>query len=200
MALATYADLQEAITAYLDDETLNARIPDFIRLFEVKAQRVLRTSQAKNVATAQTDANGQVDVPNDFRGMVRLSVDGTPLEYVTAETASLRNTTASNRTTYAYSIEGRTLTLVPASSVEISLVYYQGVPVLSDVSPTNWLLTEHPDVYLYGSLAEAEAFGFNDARLAAWRALGSDSLAQIIGSDFGTEWANAAVLVPDPVW
>jgi hypothetical protein len=200
MALATYADLQAAMSDYLDDETLDVRIPDFIRLFEVKAQRVLRTSDAKNTATAPTDVNGQVTLPDDFRAVVRLSAGGRPLDYLTAEDAELRNSYANNRQTYAYSIEGRVLTIVPASITTVTLVYYRGVPVLSDVSPSNWLLEAHPDAYLYGSLAEAEAFGFNDNRLATWRALASDSLAQIIGSDFGTEWANAATVVPDPVW
>jgi hypothetical protein len=200
MALATYADLQAAMSDYLDDETLDARIPDFIRLFEVKAQRVLRTSDAKNTATAPTDVNGQVTLPDDFRAVVRLSAGGRPLDYLTAEDAELRNSYANNRQTYAYSIEGRVLTIVPASITTVTLVYYRGVPVLSDVNPSNWLLEAHPDAYLYGSLAEAEAFGFNDNRLATWRALASDSLAQVIGSDFGTEWANAATVVPDPVW
>jgi hypothetical protein len=162
MALANYTDLQAAISDYLDDSTLDARIPDFIRLFEVKAQRVLRTSQSKNIAEAQTDANGQVNVPLDFRGIVRITLDdGTPLNFLPPDEADFRNSYASNRRT------------------------------------SNWLLAQHPDAYLYGSLAEAEAFGFNDARLATWRALASDSLAQVIGSDLGTEWADAASVMPD---
>jgi hypothetical protein len=201
MALSNYTDLQSAISDYLDDETLDARIPDFIRLYEVKAQRILRTSQSKNVATAQTDGIGQVDMPTDFRGLVRVTLaDGTPLDFLTPDDAGLRNTYANNRSTYAYTVEGRTLTLVPAASVSIVLYYYQGLPALSVSNPTNWMLAENPDAYLYGSLAEAEGFGFNDARLATWRALASDSLAQVIGSDFGSEWANAATVVPDPVW
>jgi hypothetical protein len=201
MALDNYTDLQSAIAAYLDDETLEARIPDFVRLFEVKAQRVLRTSQSKNVATAQTDGNGQVDMPSDFRGLVRVRLpNGLPLNFLTPDDAGLRNAYANNRATYAYTVEGRTLTLVPASSVIIVLHYYRGLPELSVSNPTNWMLDENPDAYLYGSLAEAEGFGFNDARLATWRALASDSLAQVIGSDFGSEWANAATVVPDPVW
>lgn len=201
MALANYTDLQAAISDYLDDETLDARIPDFIRLFEVKAQRVLRTSQAKNTATAQTDGAGQVDMPSDFRGIVRVTLaNGRPLNFITPDDAGLRNSYANNRTTYAYAVEGRTMTVVPAGSVGIVLYYYRGLPVLSVSNASNWLLDENPDAYLYGSLAEAEAFGFNDARLATWRALASDSLAQVIGSDFGSEWANAATVVPDPVW
>jgi hypothetical protein len=201
MALATYSDLQSAIVDYLDDSTLTARIPDFVRLFEAKAQRILRTARAKNTAEAQTDANGQVYVPDDFRAVVRLSLaDGTPLDFLTPDDVALRNTYANNRSTYGYSLEGRVLTVVPASSVSIRMVYYQTLTPLSVTAPSNWVLDTHPDAYLYGSLAEAEAFGFNDARLATWRALASDTLSQIIGADLSTEWANAATVVPDAVW
>jgi hypothetical protein len=201
MALTTYAELQDTILDYLDDSTLTARIPDFIRLFEVKAQRILRTSKSKEVATAQTNGSGQAALPDDFRGFVRLTLaDGTPLDFLTPDDAGKRNSYANNRKTYAYTIEGRTLTIVPASSVSIVLYYYQTLPALSVANPSNWMLLENPDAYLYGSLAEAEAFGFNDARLATWRALASDSLAQVIGSDLDSEWANAATVVPDPVW
>jgi hypothetical protein len=124
-----------------------------------------------------------------------------PLDFLTPDDAGLRNAYANNRSTYAYTVEGRTLTLVPASSViDRPLTTTSGLPALSVSNPTNWMLAENPDAYLYGSLAEAEGFGFNDARLATWRALASDSLAQVIGSDFGSEWANAATVVPDPVW
>ena len=36
---------------------------------------------------------------------------------------------------------------------------------LGDGQPTNWLLQNHPDLYLYGALLHAEFFGWNDERL-----------------------------------
>jgi len=33
---------------------------------------------------------------------------------------------------------------------------------------TNWLLTNHPDVYLFGSLANAMPFMKNDKRISVW--------------------------------
>jgi hypothetical protein len=38
-------------------------------------------------------------------------------------------------------------------------------------SGTNLLLTEHPDIYVFGSLMQAETFLKNDPRLATWTAL-----------------------------
>lgn len=200
MAITNYTELQAAIVDYLDDETMTARIPDFIRLFEAKARRVLRTSDTTETSIGTTDANGQISLPVDFLGVRRLSAGGVPLTFITPEDAQERNARASGRSPYAYAIEGRVLTIVPAGIADIVLYYYKTLPVLSATNPTNWLLDRDPDAYLYGALAEAEGYGFNDARLATWRALASDSLAQVVGSDFGSEWANAATVVPDPVW
>lgn len=200
MALATYADLQATIQDYLDDETMNARIPDFIALFEVKARRALRTSDAVATAVATTNSSGQVTLPTDYRAVRRVHIDGEPLAFITPDDAAERNATQSARSPYAYSIEGRTLTIVPAASVDITLVYQQSVPVLSNTNTTNWVLTSHPDAYLYGSLAEAEGYGFDDARLATWKALANAALGEIIGSDLSTEWASAATVLPDPVF
>jgi hypothetical protein len=196
----TYSGLQATVQEYLDDETTTVRIPDFIRQFEVKARRALRTSDATATSVGATDANGQVTLPTDFRGVRRASVGGKSLNFITPEDAMERNATQSARTTYAYSIEGRTLTVVPAGVVDVTLVYAQEIPFLSDDNPTNWLLDRHPDAYLYGALAEAEAYGFDDPRLAMWKALANDALGQIIGADQGTEWASAATVPCDPVF
>lgn len=200
MPLTTYAELQDAVTDYLDDTTMTARIPDFIRLFEVKARRALRTSDATATATATTNSSGQVSLPDDYRAVRRVSINGTGLNFISPDDASDRNTTQSARSVYAYSIEGRTLTVVPAKSVDIVLVYAQALPFLSNTSTSNWVLTRHPDAYLYGTLAEAEGYGFDDARLATWKALANGALGEIIGSDQSTEWASAATVPPDPVF
>ena len=57
---------------------------------------------------------------------------------------------------------------VPASYYTCEMVYYQKVPTLSDAAPTNWCLTANPDLFLYGSLVEAEPFLMNDQRVQVW--------------------------------
>lgn len=51
-------------------------------------------------------------------------------------------------------IEGDTLYLGTAS-VDLIVTYYQRFAPLADPTDTNWLLTNHPAVYLHGVLAEA---------------------------------------------
>ena len=47
-------------------------------------------------------------------------------------------------------------------------VYYKKLDALSDSSPTNDILTNYPDIYLFGSLAEAELYLKNDQRAGLW--------------------------------
>ena len=41
---------------------------------------------------------------------------------------------------------------------------------LTDLAPTNWLLTKHPDVYLYGALLESAPYTKEDERINVWGA------------------------------
>ncbi|MGZ3269278.1 MAG: phage adaptor protein, partial [Croceibacterium sp.] len=53
----------------------------------------------------------------------------------------------------------------------LELDYFQKIPALASGSDTgtNWLLAAHPDLYLFGALVEAEAFGVNDERAPLWK-------------------------------
>ena len=49
--------------------------------------------------------------------------------------------------------------------------YYARVPALTDVETFNWILTEYPDIYLYGSLVHAAPYLADDQRITVWAAL-----------------------------
>jgi len=52
----------------------------------------------------------------------------------------------------------------PDGSYDAELLYYAKLPALSDAAPTNWLLTESPDIYLYGTLAQSAPYLKEDER------------------------------------
>jgi hypothetical protein len=53
---------------------------------------------------------------------------------------------------------------------------------LSDASTTNWLLTAHPDIYLYATLLEATPFLIEDARVPLWETELQKRLEELSGS------------------
>jgi len=57
---------------------------------------------------------------------------------------------------------------IPGSAQTIEMLFYKKFPALTATAPTNWMITNAPDVYLYGCLLEAEPFIMNDPRVQLW--------------------------------
>jgi hypothetical protein len=68
-----------------------------------------------------------------------------------------------------FSIEGSTLRVMPQDPTPLKFLYYQQIPSLQTNS-TNWLMTAHPDIYLFGALTEAQAYAVNVETAALWKA------------------------------
>ena len=57
---------------------------------------------------------------------------------------------------------------IPATVMEVEMLFYKKFENLSGSVATNWLITNAPDIYLYGSMLEAEPFIMNDERVPLW--------------------------------
>jgi hypothetical protein len=68
---------------------------------------------------------------------------------------------------------------MPLNSTALELDYYQTIPALASAS-SNWLITAHPDLYLFGAMCEAEMFGVNDERAPTWKARRDEIFEEII--------------------
>jgi hypothetical protein len=86
----------------------------------------------------------------------------------------------------------------PAGNGEISIVYRQGIPPLTEAEPTNRFLLKNPDLYLYGILLETEPFMKNDARLATWKVLFEEALDNITTLDRAARWGRARMVASEP--
>ena len=56
-----------------------------------------------------------------------------------------------------YSVVGKQFHFapIPDGSYTAVLIYFTKIPALSTAQTTNWLLTDHPDAYLYGACKHA---------------------------------------------
>ena len=170
MAITTYAELQTALTNWLDRSDLSARIPEFIALFEAKANRRLRVRQ-QLVSTTLAPSDGVASLPSDYLEWKRVTWAGSPLrelEYVEPTYFIASFPDSPSDTPRYFTIEGSSLKVIPISDTNITFVYYEKIDALSDAATTNWLLTAHPDLYLFGSMAEAMSFGEDIAMALPW--------------------------------
>ena len=185
MTIATYSELLDELDAWLNRSDLSDRIPTFIRLFESRANRQLRTPEmATQTSYATVSGTAELALPDDFLSARDLYLDADPdIVLVAMSPAVLRNTypRADTGQPAAYAVVGNQIILGPAPDAEYSILldYYQEVPDLTADNPTNWLLSKYPDLYLWGSLCMAEAFLRDDPRLAVWKTAWDEAAAEI---------------------
>lgn len=175
MDLSTYNGLKAAVAEYLNREDLTAQIPVFVALAETKFNRDIRVLDMMKLTRADVD-DGFFSLPADYLQTHTLRLvtpSNAKLEFVSlAEMNEHRIGSSSTRTPGRYTMVGNKFMLEPSPATEITLelAYFAKTPALSATNPTNWLLTRHPDLYLYGTLLEAEPFLKNDERTAVWDA------------------------------
>lgn len=188
MAISNYAELKSAVADWLNRADLTSAIPNFVALAEAKFNRDLRTRQ--QVKRAYATLTGQyIQLPTDWAEGINLQLNVNPvrvLDFVTTDQADrIKARRYGDTDADAYTIVGSQLEVIPvvADDTEIEMAYYAKVPALSDSNTTNWLLTEWPDLYLYGTLVHAAPYLREDDRIATWKGLADQLTEEIRLSD-----------------
>jgi hypothetical protein len=202
MALTTYAELKTSVGDWLNRTDLAAAISDFVSLAEAQIERQLRTRQMIVRANATFAAAAEYGtVPDDFLETKSIKLDTNPITYLSFQTIDamdqLSNTTylSSGKPLY-FSVVGSQFRLLPIPDGEYTaeLVYYAKLAKLSNTNTTNWLLTQAPDVYLYGSLLQAAPYLQDDARITVWSSLYQAGLDQLQIADDRGSTSGGAIL------
>lgn len=171
MAITTYTELRSAIADWLNRADLDAQIPDFIALAESTLNRVLRDGRMVTSASLLL-SSGAIALSTDALDVVYVNVSGdntqtleqvSPTQMMILRRSRLRAAGAPR----FFAMVGRSILVAPIPSSATTLVvnYFQTIPPLASNS-TNWLLTYHPDLYLYVSLMHAAPFLKDEARFA----------------------------------
>jgi len=172
----TYAELKTAIANYLNRSDLTSYLDTFIDTTEAELNRKLRTKDMIKRATATADAQ-YLTLPNDWLEVINVEVtsnDFSPLFQQSIESMDVYRS-ANNNTTgqprYFAIVDG-TLELAPTPDVAytLQLTYYGTIDALSDSNTSNFVSTNHPDVYLYGCLKQASIFLMEDERVPMFTA------------------------------
>ena len=174
MAIGTYSELQTAVANWLDRDDLTARIPEFIALAEARFNRILRLRSMEAKYTANT-VGGQrnLALPANYIQMRNFQVNTSPLttlSYVTPEIYDRLWGGSTSGIPKFYTILANEVSFgpIPATVMEVEMLFYKKFDNLSVTTTTNTLLTDSPDIYLYGSMLEAEPFIMNDERVPLW--------------------------------
>ena len=206
MALNTYTSLKTAIANWLNRSDLTNEIADdFIKLTEADFNSKLRIRQMEQIDTVTINAE-TVTVPTGFIGVRSFYILSAstkfPLEYITPHNMfEIRGGSRSGRPR-SYTIESDNETETfrfgpsPDTSYTGYLSYYKAISALSVSNTSNWMLANHPAVYLYGSLFHAANFlgGIEPQQVQNWLQMYATSLERCENNDKQDSYGGAPVV------
>ena len=158
MSITTYSELQTAVNNWLKRAD-TTRVKEFISLAEATIARKLRVREMEKRQT--------ISITSEFFDLTTLTtrfIEMKNLYMTTDPKRSLEMLTPDQMTDFysssvsgvprAFCIIGNTLRIAPSpdSTYSAQITYVTPITALSDSATTNWLLTNHPDIYLYTAL------------------------------------------------
>ena len=184
MALATYSDLKTSVASWLERSDMTAVIVDCVTLAEARMNRELGpvetdASLTGTVGSRELDISAlslveplqlwvadpgsederRVD-PQSSANMAYIDNPGPPRQWVMASTSALKLDRPCDQA-YAFRF------------------HYRQRFALSDSAPTNWLLTNHPDIYLAACLMWGACYQESFPNGAVWKGVLDEQLPQV---------------------
>lgn len=183
MAALTYTTLLAQVVDTLGSQVTSAQVDAMLPFVEARFNRTIESPQREIEAYANPTSD--VTLPADCWRVRDMWLVGSPdqtLQLVSPDTARVLYAYQTG-SPQAYVITGTKVDFWPtpgASSTDtIKIRYEQAIPSLGTSQATNWLLTQHPDIYYYSLLLQCEAFIVNDERLGVWKAALDEALREL---------------------
>ena len=203
MALATYANLKTSIANWLNRSDLTTEIAnDFIVLTEADLNSKLRVRKMITQSTITIDSETEA-LPTGFlqvRDFYILSGSTKyPLRYMTPSQMDQVKGTSVTGIPQAYTILGDTFRFMPKPDASYTgyINYYKKFDTLSDTNTTNFILTDHPAIYLYGSLFHAANFlgGVNPQQVQSWTQMYGTALERLELNDREDQFSGSPLQI-----
>lgn len=158
MTIANYGELKTEVSAFIDrasDASFVARLPSLVALAEASIRRDVRAIDMLST-TSSTMASGVIAQPARCIEVRTLSVgDCGVIDYMDPFNYYARQDWGYPS---GYTINGSSILVAGGGNEEYTLNYWQSYAAFTSDANTNWLLTNAPDIYLYGTLIHAAAY------------------------------------------
>lgn len=177
MAISTFSELKTAVGNWLGGRSdLDARIPEFVTMAEARlnygadapfqSDRLRIDTMLTTSDVALSADTATASLPTGYLEARRMYLSGDTkrtLDYIAPTLFWGMNGANQSGLPRSYTIEGSSLVFapVPDSAYTLKLLHYKAFDALSADDDTNWLLTNAPNAYLYGTLLEASIYTRN---------------------------------------
>ena len=200
MALATYSDLKTSIANWLNRSDLTSEISeDFIVLTEKDFNSKLRIRKMNATDSSFTIDSETKALPTGFLQIRDFYIlqGGTKyaLRYITPAQMDQIKGSSTTGLPVTFTILGDNFRFAPSpdSSYTGVVNYYKAFDPLSDSNTSNYILSNHPAIYLYGSLYHAANFlgGIEPRQVQQWQQMYSTALERLERNDREDQYGNA---------
>lgn len=200
MALATYSDLLSAVSGsnnWNARTDIAGRVPDFVALAEAQFNRELRMAQMIVVNTVFPFAGEFVPLPTGFLEARDFYLNVNPrTSLVFLSPDSQTDYFSASGQPRFYSIVGQNFRFGPAPNGNYTgtLIYFQSIPGLQ-ANTQNWLMTAHPNLYLFNTNMQAALY-LKDAESAQyWNGLYQTELQAVKDADKRMKYSGTGMAV-----
>lgn len=199
--ITTYATLQANIGDWLNRADLTGVIPTFIQLAESSIKRRLKTRHKTRYEFSAVADDGDYVMPTANAGAYALVITAPAGDEGGIDMVAPQHLWANRRLNEGITdrpvlgcVIGDTLLLspIPDETYTMELIY-EGFSVLTDSNTTNYVLDDYPDLYLYGSLLQAEPYLHNDERIDVWEKKYEKALKELELAQDRAEYPNTPV-------
>lgn len=180
MAITTYTELKSAITDYMARSDLTGNVEDFIALAEARLNRLLKMVETDTTLTG-TAASRRIDISS--LSLIQpialfVVVNGDEVEISRKPDGSFAYDDTAGLPSF-YGLDGTNIDFDrPLDQAYTFRFRYQGRFALSVGSPTNKLLTDHPDVYLAASIVWGSVYIKDVSQAAGFKSLLDEFIAE----------------------
>ncbi|OQW38091.1 MAG: hypothetical protein A4E20_04775 [Nitrospira sp. SG-bin2] len=195
MAISTRAELRAAIKNWskrteLSDTTLDELIA--LAHSEIMGRVRIRAMETRDQAfTISSELTALPTGFREFRSVQRTAPTSGPMELYTPSVAAKTYDRSDSDTPLFYMIEGGQIRTVPGGGATLEIVYYADLDDFSADGETNWILTNYPGIYLFGSLKNLAPYIGHDERVPVWEKEFERLLTVMQVEDRKASWSGA---------
>ena len=147
----------------------------------------------QNRASGTVGSLGAITIPTGFLEVIRFNLTvssvNRPLRYLAPVDNALFETEQGSG--FYYTIVNNSFYVSPYDSSSYALDYYKKFDALASAGDTNWLLTNAPQVYLYGALLETAPYLNKDSRVSTWFRLFAAAINGLQNNDRNAAYGQA---------
>jgi len=199
VAITTYSELLTAVSNWSGRSDLSSRTPEFIALFEAKINRLLATKEMETKDAAYSITGEYVAAPTGMARIREFYLNTDPKQTLSVMAGDVMTNTFGTGTGKPkfYEVVGSNIRFgqVPDGTYTATIIYSKAITGLTVSNTTNWLLTSHPDVYLYGVLAEMAVWIVDMERAQAFVAMSRETIEQLRTADRESKWGGNSMAV-----